>query len=152
MCAATIVPDTAYRMFREPRPLRDPATREILGYEASYVGSVDFVRAGESRPGADPALQVPATFRVESVRQEANVGDRLAPVPPRDYSNYAPRAPAVDVNGQIVSIYGDSLTAGQNQIVALNRGARDGIERGHVLALVARRRRRRRQDRRRRGR
>jgi hypothetical protein len=34
-----------------------------------------------------------------------------------------------------VSIYGEALTAGQNQIVALNRGARDGLERGHVLAL-----------------
>jgi hypothetical protein len=37
--------------------------------------------------------------------------------------------------GQIVSLYGDALTAGQNQIVALNRGARDGVERGHVFAL-----------------
>jgi len=27
------------------------------------------------------------------------------------------------------------LNAGQNQIVAINRGARDGVERGHVLAL-----------------
>jgi hypothetical protein len=27
------------------------------------------------------------------------------------------------------------VSAGQNQIVALNRGARDGMERGHVLAL-----------------
>ncbi len=39
------------------------------------------------------------------------------------------------MSGQIVSIYGEALTAGQNQIVALNRGARDGMERGHVLAL-----------------
>ena len=37
--------------------------------------------------------------------------------------------------GQIVSIYGDSLTAGQNQIVSLNRGSQDGMERGHVMAL-----------------
>ena len=37
--------------------------------------------------------------------------------------------------GQIVSIYGESLNAGQNQIVALNRGSQDGIERGHVMAL-----------------
>ena len=29
----------------------------------------------------------------------------------------------------------DALTAGQNQIVSINKGARDGIERGHVLAL-----------------
>ena len=70
-----------------------------------------------------------------SIRQEANVGDRLAPVPPREFSNYAPHAPASAIAGQIVSLYGDSLTAGQNQIVALNRGARDGVERGHVLAL-----------------
>jgi hypothetical protein len=37
--------------------------------------------------------------------------------------------------GRVLSIYGDGLSAGQNQIVALNRGARDGVERGHVLAL-----------------
>ena len=35
----------------------------------------------------------------------------------------------------MISIYGEGLTAGQNQIVAINRGANDGIERGHVLAL-----------------
>ena len=29
-----------------------------------------------------------------------------------------------------------SLIAGQNQVVAINRGAQDGIERGHVLALL----------------
>jgi hypothetical protein len=39
------------------------------------------------------------------------------------------------MSGQIVSIYGEALTAGQNQIVSLNKGARDGVERGHVLAL-----------------
>ena len=78
---------------------------------------------------------MPASFRITGVRQEAGVGDRLAPVPQRDYSAYVPHAPAQPMSGQIVSIYGDALTAGQNQIVALNRGARDGVERGHVLAL-----------------
>ena len=34
-----------------------------------------------------------------------------------------------------MSVYGDGVKAGQNQIVSINRGARDGIERGHVLAL-----------------
>ena len=63
------------------------------------------------------------------------VGDRLAPVPPRDFNNMAPHAPRQDVAGQLVSIYGDALSAGQNQIVALNRGARDGLDRGAILAL-----------------
>jgi hypothetical protein len=39
------------------------------------------------------------------------------------------------MSGRIISVYGDGLNAGQSQIVSLNRGARDGIERGHVLAL-----------------
>jgi hypothetical protein len=56
-------------------------------------------------------------------------------VPPREFTNYVPRAPQKELAGQIVSIYGESMTAGQNQIVALNRGSRDGIESGHVLAL-----------------
>lgn len=129
-------PEREYRIFRQPKPLRDPTTKEILGYEAVYVGSSEYVVQGETRTGADGRAEiVPATFTVTSIRQEAGVGDRLAPVPAREYTNYAPHPPAQPVSGQIVSLYGDALTAGQNQIVALNRGARDGIERGHVLAL-----------------
>ena len=127
---------TSFRIFRQPRPLKDPTSGEILGYEAVYVGATEAVRPGESRTGADGKPEiVPATFNITSIRQEANIGDRLAPVPPREFSNYAPHAPAAPIAGQIVSLYGDAMTAGQNQIVALNRGARDGIERGHVLAL-----------------
>ena len=125
-----------YRIFREPRPLRDPTTKEVLGFEATYVGASEYAVQGETRTGADGKAEiVPATFTVTSIRQEAGVGDRLAPVPAREYTNYAPHPPAAPIAGRIVSIYGDSLTAGQNQIVALNRGAVDGIERGHVLAL-----------------
>jgi hypothetical protein len=35
----------------------------------------------------------------------------------------------------VIGLYGEGLTAAQHQIVSLNRGARDGLERGHVLAL-----------------
>ncbi|MDE2402906.1 MAG: LysM peptidoglycan-binding domain-containing protein [Burkholderiales bacterium] len=125
-----------WRLFREPKPLRDPATKEVLGYEAAYVGTLDLVREGAEGTGADgQPMVIPSTFTTTSLRQEAMVGDRLAPVPAREFDNLAPHAPAQDVAGQIVSIYGDALTAGQNQIVALNRGTRDGLERGHVLAL-----------------
>ena len=43
--------------------------------------------------------------------------------------------PVSPVNGKIISLYGDALSAGSNQIVSINRGARDGLERGTVLAL-----------------
>jgi LysM domain len=125
-----------FRIFREPKALLDPTTREVLGYEANYVGTAEYIRQGETRTNAEGKPEiVPATFTLTSMRQDAGVGDRLAPVPPREFSNYAPHAPQGALAGQIVSIYGEALTAGQNQIVALNKGARDGIERGHVLAL-----------------
>jgi hypothetical protein len=125
-----------YRVFRSAKPLLDPVTKEVLGYEAAYLGSAEYVRPGESRTRADGKPEIiPATFTVTGIKQEIGVGDRLAPIPPRDYTNYTPHAPKGELDGRIVSIYGEGFSAGQNQIVALNRGSRDGMERGHVLAL-----------------
>ncbi len=123
----------SFTVFRQSKPLLDPLTREVLGHEAGYVGTAEFVRAEGS--SAVNGLPVPATFVLGIVRQEAGVGDRLAPVPARDYGAYVPHPPATALDGRVVSIYGEALSAGQSQIVAINRGARDGVERGHVLAL-----------------
>lgn len=121
-----------WRVFRNARALVDPDTREVLGYEAAYVGAATYVRPGRTTAQGEI---VPATVEVQSVRLEMGVGDRLAPQPPREFINYVPHAPQQPIEGRIVSIYGDGATAGQNQVVALNKGARDGMERGHVLAL-----------------
>ena len=50
----------------------------------------------------------------------------------------SPRAPQqVITDGRIVSIYGSAVSfAGQNQVVSINKGERDGIESGHVLAIL----------------
>ena len=128
-----------WRVFRQATPLRDPTTKEILGYEARFLGTAEYSREGGSTATADgkSTLAVPATFELTTVKEEVGVGDRLAPMPPRDYSNYAPHAPTKPVTGQIISVYGEALIAGQNQVVAINRGAQDGMERGHVLALLS---------------
>ena len=123
----------SFTLFRQVKPLLDPLSQEILGYEAGYIGTADFVRAEGTSPVN--GLPVPATFVMSSVRQEAGVGDRLAPVPARDFSAYVPHPPTTALDGRVVSIYGEALSAGQSQIVAINRGNRDGVERGHVLAL-----------------
>ncbi|MBB3194528.1 LysM peptidoglycan-binding domain-containing protein [Roseateles terrae] len=124
--------DTEYRIFRQAKPLVDPVTKEVLGYEAAYVGTADVVRPGSNAGGAN---EVPTTLKIGLVRQEVNVGDRLAPIPARGYTSYVPHAPANPVDGFVVSVYGDAINAGQNQIVAINRGSADGMEKGHVLAL-----------------
>jgi hypothetical protein len=119
-----------FRLFRELVPLRDPGTQEVLGYEGRFVGTAEMTRPQQTTP-----MLVPATFRVTTTRLEAVVGDRLSPVPQQELVAYVPRAPANPVEGRIVSVYGDGLKAGQNQVVAINKGAKDGMERGHVLAL-----------------
>ncbi len=124
-----------FRLFRELKPLADPVTKEVLGFEGRYVGTAEAVRPqGSTTVDGKPAL-VPATFRVTSTRIEAVVGDRLSPVPQQELVAYVPRSPANPVEGRIVSVYGDGVRAGQNQIVAINRGQRDGLERGHILAV-----------------
>jgi LysM repeat protein len=139
-----------WRLFRQATPLVDPTTKEILGYEARFVGTAAYVReAGTAEVAADKGitnlfksgntsttLAVPATFEILSVKEEVGVGDRLATVPPRDFSSFTPRAPSQPMSGQVVQVYGDALIAGQNQVVAINRGTRDGVERGHVLAVL----------------
>ena len=137
-----------WRLFRQATPLIDPTTKEILGYEARFVGTAAYVREGSSAVVADAKgietmfgpsttrVPVPATFEILSVKEEVGVGDRLAVVPSRDFSSFTPRAPAQPMSGQVVQVYGDALIAGQNQVVAINRGTRDGVERGHVLAVL----------------
>jgi hypothetical protein len=126
-----------FRVFREATPMVDPDTGEVLGYESRYVGTAEFVRDGSVTATLDGKSNeiIPATFKMTTVRVEAGVGDRLAPVPPRDYAAYVPHAPAQALKGRIISIYGEAISAGQNQIISLNRGAREGMERGHVMAL-----------------
>jgi hypothetical protein len=132
----------AFRVFREAKPLKDPTTGEILGYEAQYVGKADLIRgestqAGTDKDGSARTDIVPATIDIVGVKEEMRVGDRLLPEPDREFLNYTPHAPQTQVNGQIVSIYGSAVAnAAQNQVVAINRGTRDGMERGHVMAIL----------------
>lgn len=117
-----------FQVFRPGTPLKDPQTGEILGYEAAYLGSLKLERASAQAGEAH-------TFSVVESKQEIGVGDRLLPAPPAPILNYMPHAPEKMVDGRIVSVYGGVNQAGQNQIVSLNRGARDGINIGTVLSL-----------------
>ena len=132
----------AYRIFRNATPLKDPGTGEVLGYEAQYVGKALLVRSESTQSvtdknGKESSEVVPATIDIVSAKEEMRVGDRLLPEPERELLSYTPRAPSGKVDGRIVSVYGSAVVnAAQNQVVVINRGARDGMERGLVLAIL----------------
>lgn len=131
-----------FRVFRNATPLKDPTTQEILGYEAQYVGQAELVRGESStevqeKDGDRHSEKVPATIDIVGTKEEIRVGDRLIPEPPRELRNYVPHAPSGPLTGQIVSVYGSAVAlVGGNQIVVINRGSRDGLERGHVMAIL----------------
>jgi LysM domain len=132
-----------YRVYRNATALRDPTTGQILAYEAQFVGSADLARGESVREITDkdgkPAKEiVPATFDIVANKEEMRAGDRLLPEPKRVFPTYVPRAPSRAIDGvRVMSMHGNTVArAGQNAIVSLNKGATDGLEVGHVLAII----------------
>ena len=122
-----------YRVFRDARAIVEPGTAKVLGYEAAYLGKAQLVRSESSAEGA----VVPATIDVVFAKEEIRIGDRMLPEPPRQFTTYAPHAPAGPMLGTIVSVYGDAVSiAGQNQIVLIDKGTADGIDSGTVFAIL----------------
>ncbi len=118
---------TRWQIYRPGKALTDPVTREILGYEAQYLGDAKVVRFGEGNT-------TPSTIEITKSNQEINRGDRLMPAGDSTLPQYSPRSPGKQVKGSVISVVGGVTETAQYSIVVVNVGARDGIEIGHVLA------------------
>ena len=116
-----------WQVFRPGGALRDPESGEILGYEAKYVGDARVRRFG-----------FPTSLEITKAREEINKGDRLIPAREVSLPSYVPHAPDKPIRGSIMSVEGGVSELGQFQIITINRGSRDGIEVGHVLATYRR--------------
>jgi hypothetical protein len=104
----------------------DPDTNEVLGREATYIGLGQAV-AQESDI---------ATMFMTDTREEVQIGDRVLPTEQRRVdSTFFPSAPDGDVRGQIISVFGGVSQVGQFDVVVINRGEREGMAVGNVLAI-----------------
>jgi len=125
-----------YAITQEPRPLRDPLTQEVLALEAPIVGNAMALSNGEVVLGDKGRTVVqPGTVEIRQQRREIGPGDLLLATTNDPPEAFMPRAPQTPVDGRVIGPYGDGVMAGGLQIVALNKGRRDGLQRGHVLAL-----------------
>ena len=115
---------TRFNVFNIGDKYRDPDTGRNLGNEAMYVGTGRVVSSGD-------------TARVQLVETTREVlrGDRLLLETPVSTASFLPRAPDVVVDGTILSVVDGVQLISQYQIVVINRGARDGIETGHVMSI-----------------
>lgn len=120
---------SVYGVFRKGEVYQDPDTREILGFEAREIGSATV----EARNGNI------YTFALDSVSQDVRIGDRLLPTEERRVdSTFFPAAPDRPVEGVILTVLGGVTQVGRNDVVTVNRGLREGIDVGHVLAIYKR--------------
>ncbi len=116
-----------WNIYRPGKALLDPDTNKELGTEAIFLGTGRITRTGD-----------PATMEIISSKQEIGVGDRLIAAAPAGVTEYVPHPPKNQVSGRIIGLYDGLPTseAGSSSVVAINRGKRDGIEQGHVLAIL----------------
>ena len=114
-----------WQVFRPGRALIDPDSKdkEIIGYEAQYLGSARLTDKGD-----------PSSFLVLNSKQEIARDDRLQPAPRQDVVNYIPHAPSKLIQARVLSIYSGINFSGPQSVVALNKGKNAGLEPGHVLA------------------
>jgi len=120
--------ERAFGIYRPGEAYYDPITNELLGYQAQDIGNSKLL----SGPG-----EAVAELEVTRVTEEVRISDRLLPLRERVIdATFHPRPPSVEIeNGFMIAVPGGVTQIGTNDIVVLNKGLRDGLEVGQVLAV-----------------
>jgi LysM repeat protein len=113
-----------YNVIRVGDPLRDPDDDRIVGYDGIFTGSGHVTRGGE-----------PATLIMTESSRETVPGDKLFAGSGDVPLDFTPSPPKVKTNGRIIAVSDGVTVIGQYQVVVINRGARDGLVPGNVLAV-----------------
>ena len=114
-------------VFRRSKEFRDPDTGEFLGLEARSIA-----RGDVARENGDVL-----TVNLTSSSEEVRIGDRLMVSEDRRLTtSFVPSAPDQDIEGQMISVDGGVSQIGQFDVVAINRGTREGLEAGNVMAVL----------------
>ena len=115
---------TRWNVLRPGKALKDPETGEVLGYEVEYLGDARTLAEG-----------APQKIRITQSVREILPKDKLVEADDSTTFEYIPHAPEAKITGRIISAYGGMSDSGRYQTVVINRGSRDGLEPGHVLAV-----------------
>jgi hypothetical protein len=120
--------ERAYGIFRPGEGYVDPMTNELLGYQAQDIGNAKLLSSND-----DEVVELEVTRITEEVR----ITDRLMPMEERILdATFQPRAPTEAIeDGFMIAVDGGVSQIGTTDIVVLNKGKRDGLEIGQVLAI-----------------
>lgn len=115
-----------YGLYRQGRSYLDPITQEFLGINADDIGSGEVV-------AVDGDV---STMQLTRTTQEVRIADRLFSTEERAInSTFVPSEPNTEINGVILDVPRGVSQIGQFDVVTINKGARDGLLEGNVLAV-----------------
>lgn len=125
--------DRAFGIIREGSLIVDPITQEVLGVTAIDIGSASLLPGEEASTAPEAVKELEITRMTEEIR----IGDRLIPLEEGILDAYfQPKAPSVPVeNGFMVAVSSGVTQIGPMNIVTINRGEREGLALGDVLAI-----------------
>jgi hypothetical protein len=123
-----------YAIVHPDRQLRDPDNGDLLGYLGIYAATVRVITTTEPK-GEERLTHVAVLNSGREIAQ----GDKVLPVSAKFGDDFVLSAPKnLKLNGQVVAVVDGLAVAGKYQVLAINRGKRDGLEPGNVVAIYER--------------
>lgn len=125
--------DQVFGIIRQGSPVVDPVTQETLGITALDIGSASLFSSGAEVLTDDAVKE----FEITRMTEEIRIGDRLIPLQQGILDAFfQPKSPDVEIeNGFMVAVSSGVTQIGPMNIVTVNRGDREGLTVGDVLAI-----------------
>lgn len=118
--------ETLFGFYRQGTTYHDPKTGELLGVQAMDIGS------GRLKDAEGDV----STFSVNDSRGEVRIGDRALPfISEAVNAKFMPSHPAEGFSGTIIDGEKAVSHIGRYDVVILNKGKRDNLQVGNVLAV-----------------
>ena len=111
---------------RPHKPLVDPVSEEVLGFEVEAAGKAVVQNNAE-----------PATLKLIESPRETRKGDRIIGLPQELSNDLKLKSLRAGTQGLVISLPDSTTRSSQWQVVALNKGLADGMTPGHVVRLHA---------------
>lgn len=118
-----------YGIYRQGQTFIDPVTHEKLGILAEDMGSAELITSeGEV-----------STLKVTRTTEEIRAGDRFLRQEERVIASmFYPSPPEGEVEGVILAVEKGLNQVGNMDVVVINRGEREGVVAGNVMAVYKR--------------
>jgi hypothetical protein len=118
-----------YGIYRKGEPYVDPESGELLGIRAQDIGTAKVQTVDDDI----------ATLRATRTVEEIRIGERLLPHEERRIdSTFYPSSPEQTLEGVIMTVEGGISQVGHLDVISINKGERDGLAIGNLLAIYKR--------------